>query len=76
MGFKRQKSTGTVKLDKVYETGKHFLGPDYEFKVFQADAHFVTLSNVRAFASDKLEVRIYFAIQQCILERTGKLNYW
>ncbi|XP_060073159.1 uncharacterized protein LOC132552974 [Ylistrum balloti] len=57
-GFKRQKSTGTVTLDEVYSSGKHLLGPDYEFKIFQADAHFVTLNQVRAFTSDGLEVRL------------------
>lgn len=57
-GFKRQKSTGTVNLDQVYSTGKHFIGPDFEFKIFQADAHFETLSRIRAFTSDGLEVQV------------------
>ena len=54
----RQKSTGRVDLSKVYSMGKHFIGPDFEFKVFKADAHMVTLNNVAAFTQDKLEVRI------------------
>ena len=58
MGFARQKSTGTVKLDTVYEHGKHFIGPDFEFKIFPADAHFLTISNIKTFTSDKLEVSI------------------
>ena len=56
-GFVRQKSTGRVDLSTVYASGKHFIGPDYEFKVFKADAHMVTLNNVAAFTQDKLEVR-------------------
>ena len=55
-GFIRQKSTGRVDLTKVYAMGKHFIGPDYEFKVFSADSHNVRLNNVAAFTQDKLEV--------------------
>ena len=33
MGFRRSKSTGTVDTDTVYDIGKHFLGPDGDFKV-------------------------------------------
>lgn len=47
-------------MDKteVYTTGKHFVGPDVEFKTFNSDAHFVTLSDVAIFTADKLEVSI------------------
>ncbi|OWF44236.1 uncharacterized protein LOC110458648 [Mizuhopecten yessoensis] len=62
-GFKRQKSTGTVNLDEVYGPGKHFIGPDFEFKVFKADAHFETLSQVRAFTADGLEVMVTVSFQ-------------
>lgn len=55
MGFARQKSTGTVNTDKVYGAGRQFIGPDFEFKTFRADAHFVTLA-VSVFTADKLEV--------------------
>lgn len=55
-GFRRQKSTGTVDTSKVYSGGKHFLGPDYEFKVFKANAHFLDLDNFGVFTRDKLEV--------------------
>lgn len=57
-GFIKQKSTGTVFLDEVYANGKHLIGPDAEFKTFQADAHYVTLDKIRAFTSDRLEVQI------------------
>lgn len=57
-GFRRQKSTGTVDTSEVYSGGKHFLGPDYEFKKFKADAHFLNLHNIRVFTRDKLEVSI------------------
>ena len=55
-GFLRQKSTGSVSMEKVYTTGKHFVGPDFEFKVFKADAHNVELEKIKAFTSDGLEV--------------------
>ena len=56
MGFKRQKSTGSVDLTKVYDSGRHFIGPDFEFKIFPADAQFLELEDVSVFTSDKLEV--------------------
>ena len=33
------------------------IGPDYEFKVFDSDAHFVSLHKIDVFASDRLQVR-------------------
>ncbi|KAL4219618.1 hypothetical protein ACF0H5_022191 [Mactra antiquata] len=57
-GFRRQKSTGTVDTSKVYSGGKHFLGPDYEFKTFKAGAHFLDLYKTKVFTRDKLEVSI------------------
>lgn len=62
-GFKRQKSTGTVDKTEVYTTGKHFVGPDVEFKTFNSDAHFVTLSDVAIFTADKLEVKMTAYLQ-------------
>ncbi|KAL3832279.1 hypothetical protein ACJMK2_023937 [Sinanodonta woodiana] len=62
-GFVRQKTTGAVDTSKVYSGGKHFVGPDYEFKVFKADTQFITLENVTVFTSDKLEVSITIFIQ-------------
>ncbi|OWF44238.1 uncharacterized protein LOC110458644 [Mizuhopecten yessoensis] len=61
-GFIRQKSTGTVVLDKVYTAGRLFTGPDFEFKVFPADAQQVELSDITVFTADKLEVgvTVYF----------------
>ena len=56
-GFKRQKSTGSVNTDEVYAGGKYFVGPDYEFKIFKASAHFESLVDVTVFTSDKLEVK-------------------
>ena len=56
MGFKRQKSTGSVDLTEVYDSGRHFIGPDFEFKIFPADAQFLELEDVSVFTSDKLEV--------------------
>ncbi|XP_045167398.2 uncharacterized protein LOC123530708 [Mercenaria mercenaria] len=57
-GFRRQKSTGWVDTSKVYSGGKHFLGPDYEFKTFKADAQYLNLHNIRVFTRDKLEVSV------------------
>ncbi|XP_066305257.1 uncharacterized protein [Branchiostoma lanceolatum] len=57
-GFIKRKSTGAVSLEKVYSSGRHFVGPDYEFKVFQADAHFEELTNIAIFSFDKLEIQV------------------
>lgn len=63
-GFLKRKSTGSVNLDKVYGPGgRHFVGPDYEFKVFPADAHVLDLDRVAVFASDRLEVYITVSMQ-------------
>jgi hypothetical protein len=58
-GFKRQKSTGSVDKSEVYSTGKYFIGPDAEFKVFNSDAHFITLRDAAIFTADKLEVSFF-----------------
>lgn len=57
-GFAKSRSTGTVDTNKVYSGGKHFLGPNTEFKVFKAGSHSLDLQNIRVFTSDKLEVSI------------------
>jgi len=63
-GFKRRKTTGTVDLGTVYGPGgKHFLGPDYEFKKFSADMHYISVSDVAVFTSDRLEVSLTATFQ-------------
>ncbi|XP_045168927.2 uncharacterized protein LOC123531754 [Mercenaria mercenaria] len=57
-GFAKARSTGTVDTSTVYSGGKHFLGPNYEFKKFKADAHYLDLKEIRVFTADKLEVSI------------------
>ncbi|XP_033725648.1 uncharacterized protein LOC117315528 [Pecten maximus] len=61
-GFIRQRSTGVVDLSEVHTAGRYFLGPDREFKIFEADAHFIELNDIAVFTSDKLEVglTVYF----------------
>lgn len=55
-GFLRRKSTGNVDTSEVYSGGKYFVGPDYEFKVFKADAQYLDLEQIAIFTRDKLEV--------------------
>lgn len=57
-GFLRRKSTGNVDVSKVYSGGKYFVGPDYEFKVFKADAHYLDMHDIAIFTRDKLEVGV------------------
>ena len=53
MGFRRSKSTGSVNVDHVYEFGKHFIGPDGDFKVFPASAIFETYTGITVFSADR-----------------------
>ena len=43
----------------MYESGRHLVGPDTEFKPFPADAHFETFDRVTVFTADKLQVRAW-----------------
>lgn len=63
LGLRKQRSTGKVKLDEVYTSGRHFIGPDYTFKTFNADAHFEELKKIVTFSKDKVEVEITCAMQ-------------
>lgn len=59
LGFMRRKSTGEIDRSKAFGPGgRYFLGPDYEFRVFPADAHFETFNRVSVFAADRLQVTI------------------
>ena len=58
LGFKRRKSTGFVDISEVYTSGRYFVGPDYTFKVFPADAHFVELEEISVWTGDKIEIKI------------------
>lgn len=58
-GFAKRKSTSKVETTKIYDAGKYFLGPDYEFKKYRADAHNIILEKITAFTSDKVEVCVH-----------------
>jgi len=49
-GLKQRKSTGKVYTDKVYAKGRYFVGPDYKFLKYQADAHLEHLEDVAVFS--------------------------
>ncbi|GFN73606.1 hypothetical protein PoB_000011200 [Plakobranchus ocellatus] len=81
-GFKRQKSTGTVKTDKVYTGGKYMIGPDYGFKTFQASAHFTDFTPLEVYTWNKLEIEIDVTFQYFLrkddlpyLHKTYDVNY-
>ena len=57
LGFKRQKTTGQVRRDDVFGPGgRHLIGPDYEFRSFQFDAHVEEYTSITVFAADRLQV--------------------
>ena len=57
-------------MDKteVYGVGRYLIGPDFEFKIFPADLHYVEVKDAKIFTSDKLEV------STCIT-RVSKRNF-
>lgn len=63
LGLRKQKSTGKVKLNEVYMSGRYLIGPDYTFKTFSADAHYEELKKIVTFSKDKVEVEITCAMQ-------------
>jgi len=63
LGFRKQKSTGKVKLDKVYTGGRYMIGPDFTFKTFPAEVHYEELEQISTFSQDGIEVEITCAIQ-------------
>ncbi|XP_071149372.1 uncharacterized protein [Mytilus edulis] len=65
-GLRRQKSTGSVDKTEVYDGGRYFIGPDFEFKIFPADLHEVDIDNAKVFSSDKLEVQFSAHFQYVI----------
>lgn len=48
---------------KVYTSGRYFIGPDYTFKVFQANAHYVKLDKISVWTADKVEIKITCTFQ-------------
>lgn len=50
-GFLVRSSTGKVDLAEVFDAGNHFVGPDYGFKKFQADAHVVRYDALSVFSA-------------------------
>lgn len=63
LGLRKQRSTGKVKLDEVYTSGRYLIGPDYTFKTFTADTHYEELKKIVTFSKDKVEVEITCAMQ-------------
>ena len=57
MGFAKSTTTGAVDTSKVFEGGRHWLGPAQEFKSYPSTAHIINMNKTAVFTSvDKLEV--------------------
>jgi len=67
-GFARRRTTGTVDTDTVYSGGRHFLGPDFEFKEFYAAAQFVYFGHIPIFTTDNLQVSISVELQYFLIK--------
>jgi len=63
LGFAKRKSTGSVDTDNIYGPGgRHMIGPDFGYKTFPADGHFIQFIDTAVFTSDRLtcELTVYF----------------
>lgn len=66
LGLKRQVSTGSVSKSEVYSFGRYFIGPDFQFKIFPANVHYIDIEDAKSFTSDKLEVELTAHLQYMI----------
>lgn len=67
-GFARRRTTGTVDTSTVYQGGRHFIGPDFEFKEFYAAAQFVYFGHIPIFTTDNLQVSISVELQYFLIK--------
>lgn len=72
-GFARRRTTGNVDTKRVYAGGRHFIGPDFEFKEFYAAAQFVSFLHIPIFTTDNLEVKITAELQYFLIKEDLKL---
>ena len=56
-GFVRRRTTSKVDTSKVYDGGRHLIGPDFQFKAFYSAAQFIYFSHIPIFTKDNLEVK-------------------
>lgn len=49
-GLRQRKSTGSVDTDKVYSSGRYFIGPDHRFLKYPADQHILHLEDLAVFS--------------------------
>lgn len=61
-GLKKRK-TGRVDTTKVYSSGRHLIGPSYQFIKYQADSHFVQIDELSVFSSGDNEDSIGLAFK-------------
>lgn len=72
-GFARRRTTGSVDTDTVYAGGRHFVGPDHEFKEFYAAAQYVYFGHIPIFTTDNLQVSISVELQYFLIKEDLKL---
>ena len=61
-GLKKRR-TGSVDTSKVYGSGRHLVGPAYDFIKYQADAHFVQIKELSVFSAGANEDSIGLAFE-------------
>jgi len=50
-GLLQRKSTGQVRIDKVYSSGRYLNGPDWGFRKYQADTHRLDFDELSVFSA-------------------------
>mmetsp|Transcript_23184 Transcript_23184/g.72426 ORF Transcript_23184/g.72426 Transcript_23184/m.72426 type:complete len:345 (-) Transcript_23184:41-1075(-) len=77
--FKKNRNTGRVNTDKVYDMGRYLVGPSITMKKFQASAHILWVEDVRFLSNQNLEMTInvqfaYFLREDELVELHEKLD--
>lgn len=62
LGLRKGRVTGSVDTSRVYDGGRHVLGPSYVFQKYPASVHTVQVSNVSVVSSDRLETDLDITI--------------
>jgi len=68
MGFVKSKTTGSVETDKVYQSGRHWIGVTSTFKKFPADFHTLDFPQIRVFNKEKLSIALSCSLQYVLRE--------
>lgn len=73
MGYLKTKTTGFVNTDKIYYSGRHWMGPAKTFKTFQKSVHTENFNRLSIFNKEKLEVKMTCSVHYVLRPKDLKL---